>query len=263
MDFISDRQLADRLRNYELLVVPSYSILGDEDLKQVADFHRKGGKIIAFADSFAKGPFFADRPELPGFLGLKKRQPAPWNRDQMRLVEVAPALVPFYDTELTVQSPEQVNPGPMQELIPGYIPKTEAGSTWLAANQDAYPSIVLSSDGQVAYCAFDSLYSPDLSRLVAGIAEGVFGLKPEIAVTPGPDCRSAQLMTALVGTADSQALMVANTGPRPGTWTCTLRDTPTGTLTNIATNATIPIENGACQLSLAPYAYAVFRIATE
>ena len=43
----------------------------------------------------------------------------------MRLTEVVPALYPYFPTELIVQEPERVNPVPMEQSIPGYIPETK------------------------------------------------------------------------------------------------------------------------------------------
>lgn|GEM_PF-3122522 len=257
VDFISDRQFGDKLMSYKLLVIPSLSILSAENIKQVARFHANGGKIMAFARSLEKDEWF-EPISTPAFLGLKSRGSSPWNRGQMRIVEVTPELFPAFHTEITVQSPEIVNALPMEQLIPGYIPKTRAETTALAANQDAYPSIIQSSDGQVIYCAFDSIYSEGLSNLLAGIVQKVLKIQCEISVVSNQN-EDPAIMTAINESGKVKVLLVANTSPNPGKWQCKLAVPFNGKLTNITGGKGITVKYGAFELKLAGYGYGVYR----
>ena len=98
-----------------------------------------------------------------------------------------------------MQEPERVNPLPMEQAIPGYIPESRLDAhRTLAANQDAYPSIVMSNDGRVVYCAFDSLYSTELSQLIGGIVERSLGIPREMRITrPGSPDEAVELLGAV------------------------------------------------------------------
>ncbi|HEX2948568.1 MAG TPA: alpha-amylase family protein [Armatimonadota bacterium] len=257
VDFISDRQLATKLGHYKLLVIPSLSIVAQGELASIAAFHAHGGRIIAFGNSLARDENFEPIP-LPAFLGLKSRTPAPWSRGQMRLTSVAEALYPVFRTELIVQTPEIVNGLPMEQLIPGYIPKTNITSTALAGNQDAYPSIIQSTDGQVVYCAFDSLYSEGLSQLLGGIVHNIFGLPREVSATRGGE-EAIELMTAINSSASVRSVVFANAGPNAGQWDVTLADHFTGKFIDIASGKRITVKQGRFSLSLPGYGYAVYR----
>ncbi len=261
VDFVSNRQLAERLKNYRLLVVPSLSILSRSELEQVAEFHRKGGKILAFGHSFERDEYF--KPiDIPSFLGLKSRTAAPWKRGQMRIVEVAPELYPSFMTELVVQAPEMVNPAPMKELIPGYIPPVALEQNiWLAANQDAYPSIIQSTDKQVVYCAFDSIYSEGLSHLIGGIIRNELGIEPEIsAIRAGQQLEALELMTALSGSDRTTVLMLANSGPNAGCWKLELPQKLNGWLKNVADGSKVRLENGRANVAMPGYGYSTWTI---
>lgn len=258
VDLITERQFGERLESYKLLVIPSRSILTDSELALVAEFLKKGGKLLVFGRAFERNEFFEPR-ELPKLLGIDKREPAPWNRGQMRLVEVDPNLADFFPTEIIVQEPERVNPLPMEQAIPGYIPKSRLEShVALAANQDAYPSIVMSNDGQVVYCAFDSLYSTELSGLVGGIVERVLKIPREMRVTrPGSPDEATELLSAVNRQGEETALLFANSGARSGKWEIALPGLSDGEWRDLAGNGTVTVKDGRFTLSLPPYGYAV------
>jgi beta-galactosidase len=257
VDFISDRQFGDKLMSYKLLVIPSLSILSADNIKLVTKFHANGGKIVAFGKSLEKDEWF-EPIAAPAFLGLKSRGPSPWNRGQMRIVEVIPELFPAFHTEITVQSPEIVDALPMEQLIPGYIPKTRVETTALAANQDAYPSIIQSSDGQVVYCAFDSIYSEGLSNLLAGIVQKVLKIQREISVVSNQN-EDPAVMTAINESGKVKVLLIANSSPNPGKWQCKLAVPFSGKLTDITGSKVITIKNGKFEIKLAGYGYGVYR----
>lgn len=256
-DFITERQLAEKLDSYELLVVPSRSILTDSELALVAEFLKRGGKLLVFGKAFDRNEFFEPR-ELPKLLGISKREPAPWNRGQMRLAEVDPELAGMFPTEIIVQEPERVNPLPMEQAIPGYIPKSRLDShITLAANQDAYPSIVMSNDGQVVYCAFDSLYSTELSGLIGGIVERKLGIPREMRITrPGSPDEAVELLSAVNRQGDEVALLFANSGARSGTWEIALPGIPDGDWRDVAGGRPVTVKGGRFTLTLPPYGYA-------
>ncbi len=258
VDFIADRQLKDKLNHYKLLVVPSLSILTEADLAEVAKFHRNGGKILAFSKAFDRDEFF-NKCKIPAFLGINKREPAPWNRGQMRLVEVVPELFSAFRTEIIVQAPERVNPVPMKQLIPGYIPDTNSEKhICLAANQDAYPSIIQSTDKQVVYCAFDSLYSEGLSSLLGGIIEKCLNFKREISASNSlSGSQAIELMTSVSENNEYKVYMFANCGPCAGSWQISLAKIQNKKLYDIAGQTDYYAESGKFTLSLPGYGYAV------
>lgn len=260
VDFISESQLPEKLGNYKLLVIPSRSILTDAELKLLETFVKKGGKLLAFGKAFDRDESFRPRP-VPAVLGLKQREPAPWNRGQMRLTEVVPALYPYFPTELIVQEPERVNPVPMEQSIPGYIPETKLEKhLQLAANQDAYASIVMSDDGQVVYCAFDSLYSTELSRLLGGILETGLGINRELRITrPGSTDEAVELLAAVNRQGTEAVLLFANSGPLAGRWEINAPAEFDGEWEDIATGREITIRQGRTLLELPRWGYALFR----
>ncbi len=258
VDFITESQLAGKLGDYRLLVVPSRSILTDAELKLLASYLKNGGKLLAFGKAFDRNEFFEPRG-LPPLLGIDKREPAPWNRGQMRLVEVDPVLAEQFPTEIIVQEPERVNPLPMEQAIPGYIPESRLDAhRTLAANQDAYPSIVMSNDGRVVYCAFDSLYSTELSQLIGGIVERSLGIPREMRITrPGSPDEAVELLGAVNRRGDETALLFANSGARPGRWEIAVPGVPDGTWRELSSGEAVPVKEGRFSLSLPPYGYAV------
>jgi len=256
VDFIADRQLADKLSRYRLLVIPSLSILSAADLATVAAFHRNGGKLLVFGGALANDEYF-NPIAVPAFLGIKKREPAPWSRDHMRLIEVAPALTPDFPGELTVQHPERVNPLPMEQAIPGYIPQTSLKEhIWLAANQDAYPSIIQSNDQQIVYCAFDSIYGEGLSRLLGGIVSRQLGIPRELSARrDGEAAEAPEVMTAVNG--KGRVIMLANAGPLAGVFQFRLNTDTDATYKSIVTGQTVRTTRGVFKLPLAAYGYDV------
>lgn len=259
VDFISERQFPDgKLMEYELLVVPSLTILENKDLHYIETFIKNGGKLLAFGESFARDEKF-NSVSPPPFLGLRTRKHAPWNRGQMRLVEVLPSLEPYFKTELIVQKPEIVDPLPMEDAIPGYVPKIKVGQIGLVGNQDAYPSIIRSDDGQVIYCAFDSLYSEGLSHLIGGIIEKEFNLKREISVIGPDNLEALEVLTSMCEDGNKSVLFVGNSGPNPGQWLCQLYKNVSGSLRDIKNGDIIPVNNGAFELDLLGYEYGVYE----
>lgn len=118
VDFIADQQLdGASLSRYKLLVIPSLSILTADELAVVQHLRDTGGKVLAFGHSLERDERFAPIP-TPGFLDLKSRGPAPWSREQLRLVEVIPALNDFFDTEIVVQNPEIVDGRNVKVTVP-------------------------------------------------------------------------------------------------------------------------------------------------
>ena len=258
VDFISDRQFAEKLGQYELLVIPSRSILSNDNLARLGEFHRNGGKILAFGGSLARNEAFEEIAP-PAFLGISERKPSPWNRGAMRLTEVSRELVPFFRTELIVQNPEIVNPVPLETLIPGYTAKTDTGAVkWLAANQDAYASIVQSSDGRVVYCAFDSLYSEGLSALIGGIVAQTLGMEQEIsAVRVGERAEALEILSAVSDTPELEVLMLANAGPQAGRYRIRT-GSGAGVWQDLASGAEYSADSdGAFEMEFPAYGYAV------
>ena len=260
VDFISEKRLG-KLKNYKLLIIPSRTILTDSQLKQVGEFHKNGGRLLVFGGTFERDEFFAGRNDPPDFLGLKKREPAPWNRGQMRIVEVPDSLAPYFPTELIVQSPERVNPLPMEQAIPGYIPKTKLDAhIWLAANQDAYPSIVMSNDKQVVYCAFDSLYTTELSRLLGGILEKELGLRREMTVRrKGGEAEAVELLSSITRNGGERYVLLANSGPQKGEWEIQLAEPLNGACKDIVSGKEVLLKNGKFSIALDRYGFAALR----
>lgn len=264
VDFIADSQLDATLAKYRLLVLPSLSILDSSGLAAVERFRKNGGKLLAFAEALTRNEHFETIP-LPVSLGLETRTPAPFNRGMLRLVEVTPELTPWFRSELTVQKPEIVNPVlPEKTLIPGEVIKTGGSFTPLAANQDAFASILLTHDGGVLYCAFDSLYSEGLSRLLGGLLVTQFDLHPELSIVRDGNEVLEALTARTVGEDGTEYFWIANAGPNPANWQCHL---PNGAkikrLTDLVSTNKISVTNGAFTLTLPPYGYAILTAAHE
>lgn len=260
VDFISDRQFAaGKLSRYKLLIVPSLSILSAENLELIGRFHREGGRLLAFGGCFARDERFNVIPP-PAFLGLKSRAPMRGNRSETNIVEVAPELTPYFDTELIVQIPEMVNALSQGPAVRGASVPIQGSNVWLAASAlNAVPSIVESADGKTVYCAFDSLYGEGLSCLVGGIVETRFGLVREVSAKRGGR-EALELLTGLNGSPEGNILMVANNSARQGSWECRLGTAGNIALRSVRDGKTIHSESGLFTLGLPAYGYDVLRI---
>ncbi|MFZ2654578.1 MAG: beta-galactosidase [Victivallales bacterium] len=264
VDFIADSQLDSRLSGYRLLVLPSLSILDSAGLAALERFRQHGGKLIAFGDALSRDERFTPIPPPP-VLGLSSRAPAPWDRGMMRLVEAVPELAPWFRTELTVQKPEIVNPAPpaAKPLVPGETFKTKDDGVPLVANMDANPSVLLVADGAVLYCAFDSIYSEGLSRLLGGILETKLGLRREISVHRDSTEAIEVLTARTVGADGRSCYWFANAGPQGGSWAAVLADGFNGKLTSLAGTGTYEVKNGAFTLALPAYGYDVLTATNQ
>ncbi|MBQ0106143.1 MAG: beta-galactosidase [Armatimonadetes bacterium] len=255
LDLISDSQLKTGLKDYKLLIIPSYSILSKEETETVAEFHRKGGKIIAFSHSLEKTPYFEDSP-IPSFFGLKSRSVAPWNADHIVLVDTIEELRPYMKGEMIVQEPELADGLPMEQNIPGYIVKTENTQTALVASQDVFPSVIQSNDGQVIYCAFLSTNSEGMGSLIDGLIEKRLNIRKEISVTDKKGNEATEIMTALCKDGDKNVIMILNPTKLEGTFTFSLRDIEKGEFLNIANGKKIKTADGKFTLKLKGGEYA-------
>jgi len=258
VDFIADVHLKTYLKNYKVLVIPSYSILSDEELKEVANFHKNGGKIIAFSHSLEKTPYFENAP-IPSFYGLKSRGVAPWNAGHIVLVDPIDELKEYMPIEITCQAPEIVDGLPMETNIPGYIVKTENKQTSLVASQDVFPSVICSNDGQVVYCAFESTNSEGLSLLLDGIITKVLKVEKEISVTNSNKIEATNVMTSISDATDKKVLMILNTGKNSGEYTFKLPSVIDAKGKNVINNKTVNIRNGAFRLKMKPAEYAFIK----
>ena len=258
VDFISDRQFAEgKLSRYKLLVIPSLSILPADHLQEIERFQSAGGKLLAFGRTFERDERFNVIPP-PVLLGLKSRGPAPWNRGQMYIVGTVPEMVPFFETELIVQNPEQIDPLPRERSIPGTLLHTQGSHEWLAASQDGLPCIVASADGKTVYCSFDSFYGEGLSTLVAGIVETQMGLEREFSAKDGGR-EAVELLSAIHTTTEGEVLLVANSSAAGGRWKCRMNGLGNTSLKSIITGKITHCESGVFDLALPPYGYEVLR----
>jgi beta-galactosidase len=252
VDFLPESQLtADRMTQYQLVVLPSLTILTNEQIEQLASFQKNGGRVLAFGASLERDELF--RPiALPKVLGVASRGPPRWERGATQIVSVSGSLRTFLSGELTVQRPEAVNETKHQEIPGAPVKASDAGA--LAMTMDAGASIVLGADGHAIYCGFDSLYSEELSRLLGGVLETSWGLKREVSVRTG-DREATEIITALNEDDDQQVLLIGNASPQPGRWKVSVTG-PTGeTWRSLRTKKPIANRGSAIDLALPAYGY--------
>jgi beta-galactosidase len=171
------------LQDYELLVLPTRSILMPDQEVAIAQWVAKGGKILAFADSLAKDwKMQAQTP--PRFLGLDTRKPPIGDRDRQTISVVDDSLQALITEEISISGVELVSnvkePG---NLLPGQgIDASQKGKV-LAYNSDSYPAIIETIPGRVIYCAFDSVSHLPMRHLVEGLVRQNLGLDQHVRLT--------------------------------------------------------------------------------
>ena len=256
VDLISNDHLGEYLFNYKVLIIPSYSILNDEELKILEKFYRRGGKIMAFSHSLEKTPYFEDAP-IPNFYGLGDRKTAPWNADHIVLVDAIEELRPFMKCEITCQEPEIVDMQPMEKSIPGYIVQTENKQTALVASQDVFPSVLQSNDGNFIYCAFLSTNSEGLGMLLDGLLSKRFGVEKEISVSDKYGAEACEILTSCCKDNDKNVLMILNGSKIGGEFVFELRDKSISqAYKDVIENKKILIKDGRFKLKLNAGQYA-------
>ena len=250
VDLIANEHLSQYLINYKVLIIPSYSILDENEQKVVSKFHEKGGKIMAFSHSLEKTPYFEDAL-IPTFLGLKSRKTAPWNSDHIVLVDTIEELRPYLKGDIFVREPEIVDGLPMEQNIPGYIVKTENKQTALVASQDVFPSVIQSNDGQVIYCAFLSDNAEGLGLLIDGLLEKRFGIVKEISVKDNHGNEATEIMTACSRNHDKDVIMILNPTKLKGEYTFQLAEKySVENCINVINGKKLSIKEGKFKLTL-------------
>jgi len=81
-------------------------------------------------------------------------------------------------------------------LVPGAALNTHQSGMVLANNTDGYAAIVSQANGQVVYCAFDSVYTNPLRGVIEGILRERMKLRQEIRLTRDDSVESS-IMTSL------------------------------------------------------------------
>ncbi|MBQ7256087.1 MAG: beta-galactosidase [Abditibacteriota bacterium] len=258
VDLIANDHLGNYLFDYKVLIIPSYSILSEEELKIVEEFYKRGGKIMAFGHSLEKTPYFEDAG-LPHFYGLKSRQVAPWNADHIVLVDTIDDLRPFMKGEIICHEPEIVDMQPMEQSIPGYIVKTENKQTALVASQDVFPSVIQSNDGNFIYCGFLSTNSEGLGSLLDGLLTLRFGVEKEISVKNNYGVEACEIMTSVCNDDGKKVIMILNPTKLGGEWTFEFREWNVSNYKDVITGKNVNIKDGKFKLKLNPGEYVFLK----
>lgn len=146
-DFLpQERCTAEELARYELLVVPSYSILKAAEMKAVEAFVAGGGKAICFAASLATNEYL-EPITPPAWTGVAQRRPPPGGRANQKILPLDPDLQPFVESEVDVQGFEYVGDADDAPLLQGAAVQTSLPGTILASTSEGYPAIVQSEGG--------------------------------------------------------------------------------------------------------------------
>lgn len=171
------------LKQYELLVLPTHSILKSVELKAVGQWVKQGGKLLAFADSLAKDWKMQDQSP-PKFLGIDTRKPPIGGRDRQTISSMINALQHYQVDEIAISGVELVskvaNPS---KLLPGQGIDAKQKGRVLAYNSDSYPAILETIPGRVVYCAFESTNSIAMRHLLEGVLREQLGIKQQIRLS--------------------------------------------------------------------------------
>ena len=116
----------------------------------------------------------------------------------------------------------------------------------------------MSNDGQVVYCAFDSLYSEGLSELLGGVVERKLGISREMRITrSGSPDEAVELLSAINRDGEDVALLFANSGARPGSWDVVVPGIADGEWKELASGKIFAVKDGRFSLALPAYGYAI------
>ncbi|MBN1555206.1 MAG: beta-galactosidase [Phycisphaerae bacterium] len=175
---------SETLRRYQLIVLPSYSILPPKELAALGEWVKEGGNVIAFGHSLSTNEYL-EPVDPPAWMGLIDRKPGPGDRAGMTIEKIAVLLRPYHQPQTQISGVEMVSrrTDPDKKLIPGAAMDVKTAGRVLAVHNDHYPTIVQSADGKVVYCCFDSLYSEPMRSLLEGILREVLHLKQNVRMT--------------------------------------------------------------------------------
>lgn len=111
---------------------------------------------------------------------------------------------------------------------------------------------------RVVYCAFDSLYSTELSQLIGGIVERSLGIPREMRITrPGSPDEAVELLGRREPTRRRDGAPLCKLRRAAGRWEIAVPGVPDGTWRELSSGEAVPVKEGRFSLSLPPYGYAV------
>ncbi len=164
-----ERCTLEVLSPYEVLVLPSYTILTEAQIQTVERFVNAGGKLLAFSHALEKNETFEDLEDVPPVFGLAERSP------------VGEALTVSVQDEAIAPYVTQAFAGHDAERI-----ETVDGRT-LATTVGGQAAAVLTRGGSVVYCAWRSDYDEHPRRLVEGLLREVFGVRQTVRLVSPDD----------------------------------------------------------------------------
>lgn len=196
-DFLPEERVnAQGLADYELVVLPTYSVLKPDAIDALNQWVDNGGKVLAFGKSLATDAYL-DPIDPPAALGIESRKPPIGDRTNQTISTFDAAIEPYVDGEVSIGGVELISALQAdQNLIPGAeIRATQKGRV-LAHNSDSYPAIVIDASGRRVYCAFDSVSGEPLRGAVEGILREHLGLTQQIRLARDGLAESS-IMTSL------------------------------------------------------------------
>ncbi len=175
-----ERCTAEGLKEYELVVLPSHSILKKPGLAALAEFLERGGKLMAFANSLATDEYLRPVPP-PSFLGIDRREKLGDKTEQKVWKMIDPAIQSYLEGEVGVSGLELFSKitNADKKIVQGQAIETKQEGKVLASCKD-FPAVVQSPRGNVIYCAFETSYSDPLCRLIEGITRECLGIKQNV-----------------------------------------------------------------------------------
>lgn len=180
---------AKYLGRFDLVVLPTGTILKDQQLSGLQKYSEGGGRILAFANALDTNEYL-EKKDAPAFLGIGSRQVAVGERLQQKIGKVENELTPYVDAEIPVTGAELVvslQNERQEKMMPGMKLQTKQKGRVLAYNSDSYPVILETAPSQTVYCAFESTASDGLRALIEGITREVFHLKQEVRIVKSSD----------------------------------------------------------------------------
>lgn len=189
----------ETLSAYEVIVLPSHTILTNEEIESLQKFVDVGGKLLAFSHALEKNEYFEDVDILPTVLGLQRRTSV---EGAATVLSKVSAIAPYIKHPFTAQQVERISP--------------DEGRV-LAQTSDGHMAAYSTHDDHVVYCAWRSDHLDSARRITEAILREVFNVKQIVRLILPTNFKSAygHLGTRLIrepGRSGKYHLLIHNSG---------------------------------------------------